>query len=84
MPPLLVVEDAFARGKDAALLPKLVFDGGARAFAVKLKLPSGEERDAQAVLDVAHVRGPLPPFAVLRLVGVDATTIPKGTEIWPA
>ncbi|MFO0668613.1 MAG: hypothetical protein U0235_03150 [Polyangiaceae bacterium] len=84
---LLVVEDAFVtRGPGVVLLPKVTRDavpGDARAFVVRLRLPTGEERAANASLDVAHSRGSLPPFAMVRLVDEPrAEGVVVGTEVW--
>jgi hypothetical protein len=49
---------------------------------VRLRLPDGQERDATASFDVAHVRGALPPFAMLRLVDLTPADVPAGTEVW--
>ncbi len=81
---LLVVEDCFAApGGKVLVAPRLESAPRVRAaFPVRLKLPSGEERHATGALDFAHIQGPLPSFAMLRLTGVRAEDVPKGTEVW--
>ena len=81
---LLTVEDAFAaRGRGVTLSPKITAPHTSRApFAVRLRLPTGEERDAQAVLEMSHVRGPLPPFALVKLTDLTPDDVPRGTEVW--
>ena len=81
---LLVVEECFlaAAGK-VMVTPRLKVARATREpFAVRLRLPSGEERAATAALDFAHIQGPLPPFAMMRLIGVTPDDVPAGTEIW--
>jgi hypothetical protein len=81
---LLIVEDCFsAPGGKVLVLPRLESAPRTRApFPVRLRLPDGEERDATGALDFAHIQGPLPSFAMLRLTGVRAEDVPKGTEVW--
>ena len=81
---LLVVEDAFtARGPGVLVTPRVVAEDGVPAsLEVRLRAPDGAERVAKATFDVAHVRGPLAPFAMLRLHGVSVADVPAGTEIW--
>jgi hypothetical protein len=81
---LLVVEEAFrARGRGVLLAPKRVLHGAPGAtFPVVLKLPGGGERTTIASFDVAHVRGPLTPFAMLRLPELAPEDVPVGTEVW--
>jgi hypothetical protein len=81
---LLVVKDAFpARGGGVEVLPPV---GSERLppspFVVTLRAPDGSERRAGATAIVAHMRGPLPPFAMLRLADVEADAVPAGTEVW--
>lgn len=84
MPRLLVVEDAFAgRGRGVLVTPKVTVENPASGtFVVRLRLPDGRERAATASFDVAHVRGSLPPFAMLRLVDLTPGDVPAGTEVW--
>ncbi len=83
---LLVVEDAFVVGsatRGVIVEPRFTYEDAPREkFAVRLVLPGGGERNAEATIDVPHVRGPLAPFAMLRLHGVALEDVPKGTEIW--
>jgi hypothetical protein len=81
---LLVVEDAFlAGGRGVMVTPKITVDGDAAApIAVNLRRPDGTERAATAALQVAHIRGPLAPFAMVRLVDAGLEDVPVGTEIW--
>lgn len=85
MPRLLVVEDSFASRKDTLVLPRFELAPGAPLkVEVRLVLPNGTERLATATIDVAHVRGDRPPFAMVRFAGTDPAEIPPGTEIWSA
>lgn len=81
---LLVVEEVFAvTPRGVQLAPRFVpKDAGRRAFEVRLVLPGGEERRVRAELQIAHVRGPLAPFALLRLPELSSDDVPPGTEVW--
>jgi hypothetical protein len=83
---LLIVEEAFtAKGRGVMVSPKITVANPGRApFAVRLRLPNGDERDASAVLEVSHIRGPLPPFAMIRLIDLTPDDVPPGTEVWRA
>ncbi len=85
MPRLIVVEEAYADARPGSMLaPRLVVDPpwpGRRA-EVRLVLPGGQERRARAELQVAHSRGPLAPYALLRLLDVAPGDVPPGTEVW--
>lgn len=80
---LTLVEDAFpARAGGVHVLPKLTLPRPARdPFPVTLTLPDGSKRSAVASLDVMHVRGPLPPYGMLRLHALTPADVPIGTEI---
>jgi hypothetical protein len=83
--PLVVVEEAFeVRGGAVQVTPRITIheDVPRGPFPVRLRLPDGAERTATAVLDVAHIRGPHGAFAMVRLLGLEAGDVPKGTEIW--
>lgn len=81
---LVVVEDAFpARSRGTLVRPAITADRAPGAsFAVRLRTPDGRERDATAALEVSHVRGPLPPMAMIRIVDAAPDDLPPGTEIW--
>ena len=81
---LLVVEDAFVtRGRGVLLNPKVTADPAARApFNVRLRFPNGDERATLAVYEFSHVRGPLLPFALVRLLELTPEEVPPGTEVW--
>jgi hypothetical protein len=81
---LLVVADAFAaRAGGVHVLPKITLARASRApFAISLRTPDGAERSATASLELMHVRGPLPPFGMLRLHDLAASDVPLGSEIW--
>ncbi len=83
---LLVVDDAFAaRGRDVTVSPRITVENPTRApFPVRLRLPTGEERTATAVFEIAHIQGPLPPYAMVRLQATTVDAVPVGTEIWTA
>jgi hypothetical protein len=81
---LVVVEEAFvARGPGVLVAPRITLPSAAQGpFAVRLRLPDGSERAATASFDVAHIRGPLAPFAMVRLLDCAPGDVPAGTEIW--
>ena len=80
---LLVVEESFASRRAALVLPRFELRAGAPLkVEVRLRLPDGTDRRATATIDVAHVRGDRPPFAMYRFPGTPAEDIPPGTEIW--
>ncbi|MGO8996611.1 MAG: hypothetical protein ACLQVI_25130 [Polyangiaceae bacterium] len=81
---LVVVEEAFvARGPGVLVAPRITLTRPAQGpFAVRLRFPDGAERAAKASFDVAHIRGPLPPFAMVRLLDCTPGDVPAGTEIW--
>lgn len=83
---LAVVEEAFeARAGGVHVRPKITLARPTRApFSVILRFPDGHERGATASLDVMHVRGPLPPFGMLRLHDLAPPEVPPGTEIYAA
>jgi hypothetical protein len=80
----LTVEEAFvARGAGVLVTPRITAEEPARGrFPIELRLPDGATREVQAELDVAHMRGPLPPFAMIRLHGITVEEVPVGTELW--
>jgi hypothetical protein len=85
MPKLvLAVRDAFpARGGRVEVLPAVASDRlPASPFLVTVRTPDGAERRTQATAKLAHIRGPLPPLAMLTLDDVTADSLPPGTEIW--
>lgn len=81
---LLRIEDAFvAKGPGVVVMPRFTTASAPKGkFAVELRLPGGGTREVMAEVDVAHMRGPLPPFAMYRLHGVAPEELPAGTEIW--
>jgi hypothetical protein len=81
---LLVVEDAFvAKGPGVLVMPRFTTTSPPKGkMAVELRFGDGTVRSIQAEVDVAHMRGPLPPFAMYRLHGVTPDEVPAGTEIW--
>lgn len=81
---MLVVEEAFvARGRGVLLAPRFTLaQPRPGAFRVTLRLPGGEARDAEATIEIAHVRGPLPPYAMIRLPELSPADVPPGTEVW--
>jgi hypothetical protein len=83
---LVVVEEAFtARGPGVLVSPRFTAENPPRGtFPVRLVLPSGGEKHLTASLEVAHMRGALPPYAMVRLLGVTPDDVPPGTEIWTA
>jgi|HubBroStandDraft_6_1064221.scaffolds.fasta_scaffold4011236_1 hypothetical protein len=81
---LLVVKDAFPlRGGGVEVLPPVASDRlPPSPFPVKVRAPDGGERSAMATAKVAHMRGPLPPFAMLRLADLALEAVPPGAEVW--
>lgn len=81
---LLRVEDAFvAKGAGILVMPRFTTASAPKGkFAVELRFASGATRAVTAEVDVAHMRGPLPPFAMYRLHGLTPEEVPAGTEIW--
>jgi hypothetical protein len=81
---LLSVEDAFvAKGPGVLVMPRFSAASPPKGkFPVQLRFSDGTTRDVLAEVDVAHMRGPLPPFAMIRLHGVAPDEVPAGTEIW--
>jgi hypothetical protein len=80
---LVVVEEAFVtRGAGAVVLPKITLTRPVAPTPVRLRLPDGSERAATATFDVAHIRGPLAPFAMVRLLDCAVEDVPVGTEVW--
>ncbi|MEO8874328.1 MAG: hypothetical protein ABI461_01975 [Polyangiaceae bacterium] len=80
---LLVVEEAFVtRGSGVLVLPRITFDGSTHApFAITLRFPNGEERAAQGVFEVSHIKGAFAPFAMLRVLDLKPEDVPAGTTI---
>lgn len=81
---LLVVEEAFVtRGPGVLLLPRFTASTPPRGnFPCRLVTPDGHSRMVTANVEVAHMRGPLPPFAMYRLVDVTPDEVPPGSELW--
>lgn len=79
---LVVVEAAFDVRSGAELAPRISAPEGKRgAFDVRLERPDGTTLEARAELVVAHVSGPRPPFAIVRVLGLGATDLPTGTRV---
>jgi hypothetical protein len=81
---LVVVEEAFvAMGRGVLVAPRFTRkDPGRGTFPVRLVFPDGTEREARASLDVAHMRGALAPYAMVRLPELTPADVPPNTEIW--
>ncbi len=82
--PLLIVESVEpARGGGVRVFPRFSLDRPGRGpFVVRLVLPDGAAHETEAVLEVAHVRGPLPPFAMMRLPQIEPAALPVGTRVY--
>ncbi len=82
--PLLVVEEAHAEPRKGVVLsPRFVPDPAlGRAITVRLELPDGASRTTAGEIQRPHVRGPLPPAALLRLPALAPEDVPAGTEVW--
>ena len=81
---LLVVTGAFAvRGNAVELLPTVGSDRlPPSPFSLTLRSPGGAERPVTATSVVAHIRGSLPPMAMIRLHDVTEADVHVGTEVW--
>ncbi len=79
----LVVEEAFvARGRGVLLAPRFTTEAKVvGTFRVRLVLPSGEERETSAEMEVSHMRGALAPYAMLRLPEMRPEDVPPGTRV---
>lgn len=76
---LLVRDVTVARGQ-RLLLPRIDAPSGGRGpFRARLVGPDGATREVQIALEVSHVRGPLPPFAMVRLL--DDVDVVPGTRL---
>ena len=81
---LLVVKDVFAaRGGGVEVLPPV---GSERLppspFEVTVRAPNRPERRTHVTAIISHMRGPLAPFAMLRLAGMTVDQVPPGSELW--
>jgi hypothetical protein len=81
---LLTIEDAFvARGHGVLVMPRFTTSTPPKGkLTLQLRFADGSTRDVTAEIEVAHMRGPLPPFAMYRLHGVTPEEVPAGTELW--
>jgi hypothetical protein len=80
---LFVVRLASNAKDGVELLPAVSSDRlPASPFEVTLHKPDGSERRVKAAAVVAHIRGPQPPMALVRLMDVTADEVPPGTELW--
>ncbi len=81
---LVVVEEAFvARGRGVLIAPRFTaLTPRPGTFRVQLRLPDGTTRETSAELEVAHMRGSLPPFAMVRLPELSENDVPPSTEVW--
>lgn len=81
---LLVIDDAFvANGRGVLVTPRFTTASPKKGtFALQLRFANGTVREVDAEMDVAHMRGPLPPYAMYRLHGVTTEELPPGTELW--
>ena len=80
---LLTVKTAFPVRGGVELLPAVSSDRLPRSpFDVTVRLPDGSQHRRSATATVAHIRGALPPLAMLRVLGESADAFPPGTEVW--
>lgn len=81
---LITVEEAFvARGRGVLIAPRFTVERPRTGrFRVLLRLPDGSERETSAELEVAHMRGALAPYAMVRLPDLRPEDVPARTEIW--
>ena len=78
---LVVTDTVTGRGKGVLLLPKLIATPTQPrgSFVARLTLPDEPPREVVAQLEVSHVRGPLAPFALVRLVEI--ADVPVGAVL---
>jgi hypothetical protein len=81
---LLVVTGAFAvRGNAVELLPAVSSDKlPPSPFELTLRAADGVARRVKGTAVVAHIRGSLPPLAMVRIHDVTEAEVPPGTEVW--
>jgi hypothetical protein len=81
---LLVIEDAFvAKGHGVLVMPRFTTASPPKGkLTLELRFGDGARREVTAEVEVSHMRGPLPPFAMYRLLGVTPEEVPAGTELW--
>jgi hypothetical protein len=80
---LLIAKDVFPARGGVDVLPAVASDRlPPSPFEVTLRMPDGAERRARATAILAHIRGPLPPLAMIRLADVAVDAVPPGTELW--
>lgn len=81
---IVTVEEAFvARGRGVLVAPRFTAEAPrAGRFPVRLRFPEGTERVSVGELEIAHVRGALAPYAMLRLPELSVEDVPAGTEVW--
>lgn len=81
---LLVIEDAFtAQGRGVLVTPRFTAASPQKGKrTLQLRFASGATRDVTAEMDVAHMRGALPPYAMYRLHDVTVEELAPGTELW--
>lgn len=79
---LLVVEGAFDVRGGVELAPRIVAPKDEKGpIEVTLVAPDGSVRRTRADLVLAHIAGPRPPFALVRLPGLSAADVAVGTEV---
>jgi len=86
---LLTVDAAYATRGGVELSPRIVpselgiaaLDPKAGPVDVRLELPDGSTKDVRAELSYAHISGPKPPFALVRLLGLTESDVPTGTRV---
>lgn len=81
--PLLIVDAAYATRGGVELSPRIVPNElGRGPIAVRLERPDGSTSDASAELVFAHISGPKPPFALVKLAGLTERDVPVGTRVF--
>ncbi len=80
---LLVVSEAFAVRGGVQLSPKVVPPKalGKGPAEATLITPDGASRTAKIALDFAHISGPNPPFALVRVLDLGVDDVPPGTRV---
>ena len=79
-----VVEEAFvARGPGVLLMPRITASEALTCgkLVASIHRPDGRVLEARASLDIAHIRGTLDPYAMVRLGELTPEDIPCGSVV---
>lgn len=78
-----MVSEAFAVRGGVQLSPRVVppKELGKGPLEATLVAPDGARRTAKIALDFAHISGPNPPFALVRVLELAVDDVPPGTRV---